>query len=72
MFWQGHADKTVTDSYSKLKDDVEFRKQVALKVGLGFEVPSERAVVGPNGPRLKVKTDQELAVNTLQGWRLHV
>ena len=41
-FWHGHAGRTVTDSYSKLKDDVEFRKQVVEKVGLGFELPSEK------------------------------
>ena len=62
-FWHGHAGKTVTDSYSKLKDDVEFRKQVAEKVGLGFELPSEKAVVGPNGPKLEVGPIEELAVN---------
>src|SRR5882762_4163381 len=27
-FWHGHAGKTVTDSYSKLKDDAEFRKHI--------------------------------------------
>ncbi len=31
----------MTDSYSKLKYDVEFRKQVE-KVGLGFELPVEK------------------------------
>jgi hypothetical protein len=62
-FWHGHAGKTVTDSYSKLKDDAEFRKQVAEKVGLGFELPSEKVVVGLNGPKLEVGPVQELAVN---------
>lgn len=62
-FWHGHAGKTVTDSYSKLKDDTEFRKQVAEKVGFGFELPSENDVVGPNGPKLKVGPFEELAVN---------
>ena len=62
-FWHGHAGKTVTDSYSKLKDDAEFRKQVAEKVGLGFDLPSEKAVVGLNGPKLEVGRVEELAVN---------
>jgi integrase len=62
-FWHGHAGKTVTDSYSKLKDDAEFRKQVAEKVGLGFELPSPKAVVGLNGPKLEVGRVEELAVN---------
>ena len=37
-FWIGHAPKTVTDEYSKVKNDVEFRKDVAEKIGLGFEL----------------------------------
>jgi integrase len=62
-FWHGHAGKTVTDSYSKLKDDAEFRMQVAQKVGLGFELPSEETVVGPNGPKVEVGPVEEFAVN---------
>jgi hypothetical protein len=38
-YWIGHAEKSVTDRYSKLKDDLEFRKQVCAKVGLGFALP---------------------------------
>jgi integrase len=33
-FWIGHANKSITDDYSKLKDDVEFRKHCAREVGL--------------------------------------
>ena len=40
-FWIGHADKTVTDGYSKVKDDVEFRLLCATNVGLGFVLPAE-------------------------------
>jgi integrase len=39
-FWLGHAKESITDTYSKLADDIEFRKQVAETVGTGFEVPS--------------------------------
>jgi len=28
-FWLGHAKESVTDGYSKLADDVEFRAEVA-------------------------------------------
>jgi integrase len=35
-FWIGHADKTVTDGYSKVKDDVAFRLLCATNVGLGL------------------------------------
>ena len=40
----------------------EFRKQVAEKVGLGFEPPSEKAVIGPNGPKIEVRAVEEFAV----------
>jgi integrase len=39
-FWIGHADKTVTDGYSKVKDDMEFRRVCAANVGVGFDVPT--------------------------------
>ena len=36
-FWIGHANKDVTDKYAaQLKEDVEWRKDVAEKTGLGF------------------------------------
>jgi len=40
-FWLGHANKSITDLYSKLKDDVTFRKKVVEEVGIGFELPAE-------------------------------
>jgi hypothetical protein len=42
----------VKDSYSKRKDGAEFRKEVAEKVGLGFELPPEKAVVFPPPPSI--------------------
>ncbi len=47
-YWLGHADESVTDGYSKLKEDVEYRKEVVDKVGLGFALPMENPVVVPN------------------------
>jgi integrase len=35
-FWIGHGDRTVTDAYSRLREDVEFRRTVAERVGTGF------------------------------------
>jgi integrase len=46
-FWLGHANKSVTDSYSKLKEDLAFRKKVAEEVGIGFELPAEGSQVAP-------------------------
>jgi integrase len=37
--WIGHADQTISDRYSKLAENVELRKQMAARAGLGFEVP---------------------------------
>lgn len=36
--WLGHADKTISDRYSKLAENVELRKQLAAHAGLGFEI----------------------------------
>src|SRR5712692_856257 len=43
-FWVGHADKSVTDRYSKMKKRIPVRQEWSEKVGLGFDV-------GPNGPK---------------------
>ena len=37
-FWIGHGDKTVTDRYAKLSEDVAFRKTQAERVGIGFNL----------------------------------
>ena len=38
--WLGHANRDVTDRYAEqLKEDVEWRKEVAEKIGLGFSLP---------------------------------
>jgi len=53
-FWIGHADKTVTDGYSKVKEDTSFRTVCAENVGLGFELPiqihAQKSEVAPNAP----------------------
>jgi integrase len=57
-FWLGHAKQSVTDGYSMLADDVEFRREVSEKLGTGFEVP---ASMRPMRPRKKVKKETEVA-----------
>ena len=47
----GHADEEVGDLYSQLESNIQFRKEVAERIGLGFELPSKKVVVGLN--RLK-------------------
>ncbi len=45
-FWAGHADKSITDRYSKMKKRIRVRKEWAEKAGLGFNL-------GPNGPMVE-------------------
>jgi integrase len=40
-FWIGHAGQSVTDGYSKVKEDIAFRTTCAQNVGLGFVLSSE-------------------------------
>lgn len=61
-FWLGHANRTVGDDYSMLKKNVKFRKQIADRIGVGFELPdSILASVVPNVPKTAVE-DAEQAV----------
>jgi integrase len=39
-FWIGHADKSVTDRYSKMKQRIESRKEWVEKAGVGFSYPA--------------------------------
>ena len=47
-FWLGHANKSVTDLYCKLREDVTFRKEVAQTVGIGFELTDGKPEPAPN------------------------
>jgi len=51
-FWLGHAQSSVTDGYSKVADDIEYRREVAEKIGTGFTVPSS---MRPMVPRIRKK-----------------
>jgi integrase len=46
-FWIGHADKSVTDGYSRVRDDVAFRTLCAENAGLGFELPAQNQIQEP-------------------------
>jgi integrase len=52
-FWIGHADQSVTDGYSKVKEDVEFRRFTAEQAGLGFHMPTvvSKLPVAPIAPK---------------------
>jgi integrase len=53
-FWIGHAPESVTDGYSKVKEDIEFRRFTAKQAGLGFHMPTvaTRLPVAPIAPKL--------------------
>ena len=45
--WLGHANRDVTDRYAEqLREDVEWRKEVAENAGLGFELPTAESSFG--------------------------
>lgn len=46
-FWIGHANKDVTDKYAEqLKEDIEYRREWAEKVGLGFDLNPKVGTIG--------------------------
>lgn len=40
QYWIGHSPKTVTDKYTKISDELHFRRECAEQVALGFEIPA--------------------------------
>jgi integrase len=63
QFWLGHAGQGMSDLYDKVRHDVAFRKEVAEKAGLGFEIPSKITVIGRNGRKIKSEPVLELAAS---------
>jgi integrase len=42
-FWMGHAAKDMSDRYDRVREDVQFRRDVAASMGVGFELPKTLA-----------------------------
>lgn len=63
-FWIGHADGSVTDGYSKVKEDVEFRGFTAEQAGLGFHMPTvaPKLPVAPIAPIAPKTASAEIAL----------
>jgi hypothetical protein len=60
--WLGHATKDMTDKYAEqLKEDVGFRKQWAEKIGLGFDLPTEKPVGQLGQPEASQEQQAEAA-----------
>jgi hypothetical protein len=51
--------QSMTDGYSMLAQDVDFRKEVAEKLGAGFDVPDPMT---PMTPRKAVRKETEVAM----------
>jgi hypothetical protein len=45
--------RVISDPYNKIRYDVAVCKEVAERIGLGFELPSKNAVVEANGSTIK-------------------
>jgi integrase len=60
-FWMGHAGETLTDLYEKVKEDLQFRLEWAVKCGIGFELPEFGLSVGPNALNVPKNEDVETA-----------
>src|SRR5271156_3885548 len=56
-FWMGHASKDMSDRYDRVRDDVVFRKEVALRMDKGFEVPK---TLTPKPPKTKKRVSEIL------------
>jgi integrase len=65
-FWMGHADEEIGDLYSKLMHDLSYRKDVAERIGTGFDVPeilNTKAELNLVEPKIAVDDAVEVAVN---------
>ena len=43
----------MSDPSDRIRHDLALCKEVAERIGLGFDLPSKNAVVGLNGPTIK-------------------
>ena len=51
QFWIGHAPTSITDVYSRVREDIEFRQLCARQCGLGFALPEGWARLHEVAPR---------------------
>jgi hypothetical protein len=45
-FWSGHAPAHVSERYTKLREERDFRLEWAEKIGLGFKLPPSIGQLG--------------------------
>jgi hypothetical protein len=56
-FWMPHKPKTMSELYSHLDEELDFRLAETEQVGFGFELPK---VIAPNAPSFSAETPQEM------------
>lgn len=59
-FWMGHAKSTQTEEYIKLFDEMEYRREIADTVGMGFEL-DEKPLIVRNVRKKSAKVEVEKA-----------
>ncbi|MGA8010941.1 MAG: tyrosine-type recombinase/integrase [Candidatus Acidiferrales bacterium] len=50
QFWLGHSGSSMTDVYDRGREDLQYRKDVALSLGVGFELPKTLTATHPKLP----------------------
>jgi hypothetical protein len=45
-FWSGHAPKHVSERYTKLREERDFRLEWVEKIGFGFDLPAPIGQLG--------------------------
>jgi integrase len=61
-FWTAHKPKTMTELYSKLKEDLQARSDEGERVGYGFDLPTEEPEVAPSVPRIQEGVTEGISV----------
>jgi hypothetical protein len=59
--WTGS--EGMSGHYDRIKNDVAFRKDVANRVGVGFDVPASLVSIEPNEPKIEVAVEETEVVN---------
>jgi hypothetical protein len=50
-YWIGHTKGNMIELYDKLREDVEYRKEWANKLPVGFTLPELSQVIAPHAPQ---------------------
>jgi integrase len=53
-FWMGHSPKDMTDYYNKVARDLQFRRDVARSMGVGFDVPKTQTAKRPHEEKISI------------------